>query len=106
MILYKLINDIVMRELAPSHMDLVNESHMHNVPANSETHFKLTLVDTSFEGLRPVQRHQKLYKLLEPAMLKGVHALALHLYTESEWRQKVSAPESPPCLGGEVKNSK
>lgn len=81
-------------------MDLTNESHMHNVPANSETHFKLVLVSEDFAGRRPVQRHQAVYKVLEAEMQNGVHALALHLYTPEEWAQKAGAPDSPQCLGG------
>jgi BolA protein len=31
----------------------------------------------------------------------GVHALAIHTYTEPEWRARFgAAPLSPPCLGG------
>ena len=30
-----------------------------------------------------------------------IHALALHTYTEDEWKEiNGSAPMSPPCLGG------
>ena len=31
-------------------LSVVNESHMHSVPANSETHFKITVVSADFEG--------------------------------------------------------
>ena len=30
---------------------LVNESRMHNVPPGSESHFKVLVVSTKFEGL-------------------------------------------------------
>jgi BolA protein len=31
-----------------------------------------------------------------------MHALAIHVYTEDEWRQRFNqAPMSPPCAGGE-----
>ena len=41
-----------------------NESHMHSVPPNSETHFKVTLVSADFEGQMKVRRHQAIYKVL------------------------------------------
>ena len=78
-----------------------NESHKHNVPANSETHFKVTLVSGQFEGQGKVKRHQAIYKLLGDELAGGVHALALHLYTPEEWTKTGEAsPDSPNCLGG------
>ncbi|TBR38571.1 BolA/IbaG family iron-sulfur metabolism protein [Marinomonas agarivorans] len=81
-------------------MELINESHMHNVPPGSESHFKLTLVSDAFVGKRLVQRHQYIYQVLAASMEK-IHALALHLYTSEEWQEKQSAPLSPKCMGGE-----
>lgn len=33
------------------HLDVINESHMHSVPKNAETHFKVVVVSDKFEGL-------------------------------------------------------
>ena len=33
-----------MQSLAPEHLELVNESHMHSVPPGSESHFKAVVV--------------------------------------------------------------
>ncbi len=85
---------------SPSHLEVVNESHMHNVPAGSESHFKVVLVAQAFEGLRQVPRHQQVYQLLSDEMAGDVHALALHTYTPGEWQNAGLAPESPQCLGG------
>ncbi len=83
------------------HFELLNESHMHSVPPNSETHFKLTLVSAAFEGVGKVARHQMLYKLVTPLMQKGLHALALHTYTPDEWKAvQQTVPDSPNCHGG------
>ncbi len=86
----------------PLKIDLLNESHMHNVPPNSETHFKLLMISNKFNGLGKVKRHQAVYQALNEELKGGVHALSLYLYTEEEWQQKPasSLPESPPCLGG------
>ena len=83
--------------------EVINESHMHNVPAGSESHFKLTLVTDAFEGKMLVARHKMIYQLLAEELENGVHALALHTYTPDEWAARQSAPQSPPCLGGGVK---
>jgi BolA protein len=78
-----------------------NESHMHSVPANSETHFKVTLVSPEFEGQMKVKRHQAIYKVLAEELAGPVHALALHLYTPEEWEAAGQAsPASPNCMGG------
>ncbi len=86
---------------SPSYLDVVNESHMHSVPPNSETHFNVVLVSAVFDGKRSVARHQMIYKLLAEEIAGPVHALALHTYTETEWKERDSgAPSSPDCLGG------
>lgn len=36
--------------LAPVHLEVVNESYMHNVPKGAETHFKVLVVSDKFEG--------------------------------------------------------
>jgi BolA protein len=87
--------------LSLDYSEVVNESHMHNVPAGSESHFKLVLVANDFEGLSLVARHKLIYKILDAELQAGVHALALHTYTKTEWEKKQGqAPESPLCHGG------
>lgn len=88
-------------ELAPEHLEVVNESHMHSVPANSETHFKVVLVSADFSGQRKVARHQRVYGILAEQLAGPVHALALHTYSPEEWSaREQDAPASPDCLGG------
>ena len=90
-----------LQALEPVVMEVLNESHMHSVPPNSETHFKVTLVSDVFVGIRKVQRHQKIYAILADELSGPVHALALHLYTNEEWQERQQAsPDSPNCLGG------
>ncbi len=87
--------------LQPELLEVINESHMHSVPPNSETHFKVTLVSAAFDGKRHVARHQLVYGLLGEEMGGPVHALALHTYSPQEWAQRgAAAPDSPACLGG------
>ena len=84
----------------PVFAEIVNESHMHNVPPGSESHFKVTLVSNRFEGLRLVKRHQEVYGLLTDLMQGPIHALALHTMTASEWEAIGTVPDSPDCRGG------
>lgn len=84
--------------LSPSHLEVINESYMHAVPPDAETHFKVIVASDAFDGVRRVARHQRVYGLLAEEMQNGVHALALHTYTPAEWGGR--APDSPRCLGG------
>ena len=86
--------------LQPSMLEVANESHMHGGPA-TESHFNITAVSATFTELSLVHRHQAVYKLLHLELAGGVHALAMHLYTEQEWEQRQgSSPTSPDCRGG------
>jgi len=90
--------------LNPSVLDLENESHSHNVPKNSETHFRLVIVSQNFDGLSRVQRHQLVYKAADEALKKGIHALAMQCFTELEWAKDPECLSSPPCKGGMKKD--
>jgi len=86
---------------SPLHLEVSNESHMHNVPEGSESHFKIVIVSDQFEGLMLIKRHRAINQVLEHEIKNEIHALALHTLTPEEWFEKGgNAPESPPCLGG------
>ena len=88
-------------QFSPLFLEVANESHMHSVPENSETHFKLTLVSSDFVTMSKVSRHQKVYGAVNVLMQEGLHALAIHTYTPDEWELiKQQSPESPDCMGG------
>jgi BolA protein len=100
-----MIQQEIEQELAsrfsPEVLQVENESNQHNVPENSETHFRVVLVTGQFEGKRSVARHQAVYAALQSQLDGPVHALALHTYTPAEWHERQArAPESPECLGG------
>jgi BolA protein len=82
-------------------LEVLNESHRHSVPENSETHFKVTIVSKDFSGKNKVARHQFIYALTKHLMDQGLHALALHTYLPEEWQVlNANSPESPNCMGG------
>ncbi|MCB0408124.1 MAG: BolA family transcriptional regulator [Bdellovibrionales bacterium] len=86
----------------PIYLDIINESHSHNVPKGSETHFKLFIVSHVFQSQSRIQRQRLVYDLLKEEMSQSVHALSLRLLTNEEWEasRKTPAPASPPCHGG------
>ncbi len=80
---------------------VTDESHLHNTPPGTESHFKVVIVSEAFQGKMPVKRHQLIYALLAAELRKQIHALALHTYTVEEWQAKgQSAPATPDCRGG------
>jgi len=86
--------------LSPEHLEVINESYMHNVPEGSESHFKVIIVSDAFKDKMLVARHRMVNKALEDELQGGIHALALHTMTMEEWFEKGKAAESPPCEGG------
>ncbi|MEY4625958.1 MAG: hypothetical protein RL061_1483 [Pseudomonadota bacterium] len=50
-------------------------------------HFFATIVSHEFEGLRLVQRHQKVYAALGDRMKAEIHALSFKALTPSEFAQ-------------------
>jgi stress-induced morphogen len=101
------------------HVEIINESSMHSVPKNSQTHFKVFLVSPQFEGVLPVQRHRMVYSLVKPFLRDSsaqpsspeyyhqIHALSIIAKTPAEWdkEQHSISKQSPRCLGGESKQS-
>ncbi|CAG0898646.1 unnamed protein product [Darwinula stevensoni] len=65
--------------LLPSHLNVINESFMHNVPKGSETHFKVVVVSDKFLDLSPIQKHRLVYDILKEEVAGGVHALSIQV---------------------------
>lgn len=95
-----LLKSSLSEALKPSVLEIENESHGHNVPKNSETHFRVVVVSEAFAGLNRVKRHQLVYKAAAEALSQGVHALAMQCFTADEWNRSPERLTSPPCRGG------
>jgi BolA protein len=95
------IENKIKKSIVADFLAVENESHMHNVPENSESHFKVTIVCKDFEGMQLLERHKLLNNILKEELEGKIHALSLHTMTPNEWKEKnFSAPESPPCESG------
>lgn len=87
--------------LQPEFLEVINESNNHNVPPGSESHFKVIVVSSVFQGKMLVARHRMVNDILAEELAHSIHALVLHTMTQEEWIKKSEkSPESPPCLGG------
>lgn len=91
------LHDALTAELNPMILNIEDESHLHR-RQGIETHFKVIIVSARFEGLKLLQRHQKVNKLAAKEFKTGLHALSLHLYTPEEWEKRgASTPQTPAC---------
>ncbi len=68
------------RELSPSHIDIIDESHLHAGHAGAASgagHFNVTVVSEKFSGQSPVQRHRLVYDAIGDLMQTEIHALGI-----------------------------
>ncbi|CAH0703026.1 unnamed protein product [Spodoptera exigua] len=87
--------------LDAKHLDVINESYMHNVPKGAETHFKVVVVSDKFEGLPLIKRHRLINDILKDELQSGVHALSIVAKTPQQWDSSDKVVESSPtCKGG------
>lgn len=98
------ITEKLQATFSPTHLDVINESHQHNVPEGSESHFKVVIVSDEFVGKRLIQRHRNVNQCLADELANDIHALAIHTHTVEEWEQSSNVPDSPNCLGGSKKD--
>lgn len=87
------------KAFSPTVLEVHNESYLHRVPPNSETHFKVLIVSNTFEGLSRAARHRAVFALTKDEQQNGLHALSLELKTPKEWENQCGMEKisSPPC---------
>ena len=102
MLIHTSIEQKLLSAFDPVHLEVVDESHMHNVPPGAESHFKVVIVTPMFEGQRLLQRHRSVNAIVAEELAEKIHALPLHTYTPSEWYEYYAEkpPASPKCFGG------
>ena len=91
------INKIINESYNPLYIELVNESFMHNVPKDSESHFKLIVVSDIFKNMTLVQRHKHIYLSLKTTM-NNIHALSINAFDTEEFRLNPDISRSPDCI--------
>jgi BolA protein len=79
-----------------SSLKILNESFMHNVPEDAESHFKIVVVSNDFNNLSHIQRHKLIYKHLGTVM-NDIHALSIQPFNEDEFKLNPIILDSPEC---------
>jgi BolA protein len=75
--------------LAPSTLDVDDESHRHVGHAGARDgrgHFRVRIVSAAFEGQSAIARHRAVYAALGDLMQTDIHALAIEARTPEETR--------------------
>lgn len=57
---------------------------MVEVASADNTHFEAVVVSREFDGMRPLARHQRVYRTLGALMGNEIHALSIKAYTPDE----------------------
>jgi BolA family transcriptional regulator, general stress-responsive regulator len=68
-------------------IELIDDSHRHASHAGARDgrgHFRVHIVSSAFAGLRPLQRHQLVYRALDALMRSDIHALSITALTPEE----------------------
>lgn len=68
--------------LAPTHLEIIDESHLHVGHAGAKDgrgHFRVRIDSPRFAGLRRLQQHRLVYDALDDLMQTDIHALAIEV---------------------------
>ena len=78
------IEEKIKKTLLPSYLEVINESAKHKGHAGDngtgESHFKLKIASSAFEGLSRLARQRLVYEVLREE-LQHIHALSLEIRT-------------------------
>lgn len=58
------------------------------VASGDNTHFEAVVVASAFEGMRPLARHQLVYKTLGSLVGNEIHALSIKAFTPHELQER------------------
>jgi stress-induced morphogen len=79
---------VLQAAFAPASLEIVDESAKHAGHAGArpggETHYQVTMVADTFEGLSRVDRQRRVNEVLAAEFDGGLHALSLRLKAPSE----------------------
>ncbi len=75
--------------LDPVSVEINNESHLHaghqeSFDGSGETHLRIKVVSSAFEGMSRVARHRAINALVQEEIDEGLHAIAMETRTPSE----------------------
>ena len=81
------VRDTIVQKLsakfAPTHLEVIDESHRHQGHSGSrpegETHFRVRIAASGLAGKSRVDQHRAVMEALDTELKSGVHALAIEV---------------------------
>ena len=88
----KSIREKLSKAFSPIHLTVENEFSKHaghvamagHAGQSGETHFRVVVVSSTFEGQSRVERHRQVNSILKDELAGPVHALAIRALTPDE----------------------
>jgi BolA protein len=74
------LRERIVAALAPTRLDIVDESHLHAGHAGARDgggHYRMTIVAPGFAGKRTMERHRLVYDAAGDLMKRQIHALSI-----------------------------
>lgn len=81
------IRNLLGEGLQARDVEVIDDSHLHVGHAGARDgrgHFRVRITSAAFEALRPIQRHQLVYRALGEMMQTDIHALSITALTPAE----------------------
>ena len=89
--------------LAPTHLEIRNESYKHKGPKDAESHFQVIVVSEQFDNLSLIKRHRLVNQACQSLLDGPIHALSIVAKTPEQWQamEGKDIPGTPNCRGGD-----
>ena len=58
--------------------------------SEDNTHYSAIVISAEFDGVRPIARHQMIYRCLGTLMGNEIHAMSIRAHTAAEWQDIAS----------------
>jgi BolA protein len=84
------MKDRLIQELHATYVEIIDDSAKHAGHAGAMGgggHYRIVVVAPCFEGLSPVERHQKVYAVFKEDIPSRIHALSIKALTSGEERK-------------------
>lgn len=80
----KQVEELIRQALPQARVEVLSEDN---------THFSARIVSAAFEGVRPLGRHQLVYRALGERVGREIHALSIEAFTPQEWSAREGTAE-------------
>jgi|1048.fasta_scaffold54784_2 BolA protein len=80
------IEELLGQQIKAEFIEVTDESWQHGGGPEAQSHFKIIVVSTQFEGQKLLARHRLVQSILAD-IVSRVRAISLHTLTPTEWQK-------------------